>query len=116
MLTGLMINSFIVTKKVPDSVCLIMAFHYVVPQASKAETDSDSDAHHYYTEPDVTGMKEVHLLHPSIYSMWKCEVEVSYPFKVHALDAWHIPVWYLHIYEVKCHFQDSLGVSNAYRD
>jgi hypothetical protein len=49
----------------------------LVPQASKAEIDSDSDAHQCYSEPEAVDVKEEHMLHPPIYSVWKCEIEVS---------------------------------------
>jgi hypothetical protein len=40
------------------------------------DTDSDSDVHQSYGEPDVAGVEDKHLLHPSIYSIWKYDVKV----------------------------------------
>jgi hypothetical protein len=69
-----------IIKKTPDSIKLKL-----FPQTLKVETDSDSDAHQSYSEPEVTDVKDKHLLHPPIYSIWKYDVQVRYCFRWYSL-------------------------------
>lgn len=49
-------------------------------------TDTDSDAHQFYTESEFVDEKEEYKLHPPFYNIWKYKVHVSYSFRCYAHD------------------------------
>jgi hypothetical protein len=59
------------------------------------ESEADSDMHQPYSEPEITGVKQKHLVHPPIYSIWKYDVQVRSCLGTVLCESLAIPLSYL---------------------